>query len=54
VVSAASDEPMVKLDRMPNADNKLFDFVQQYIRQRQAATPARVVATRPVWKSDET
>jgi hypothetical protein len=28
VVSAASDEPMVKLDGMPNAGDKLFDFVQ--------------------------
>ena len=28
VVSPASDEPMVKLDGMPGASNKLFDFVR--------------------------
>ena len=28
VVSAASNEPMVELYGMPNASNKLFDFVR--------------------------
>ena len=28
MMSAASDKPMVKLDGMPGAGNKLFDFVR--------------------------